>query len=445
MHLLPTVTTAILESPTAQYPIECDYNQDNSSFYSANDTPDKHSIAQSFKFIYQQGDIQYFKHPIVEELDESLGDVKSDIVDRQKVLLLTLEEKILDVEEQLQQLASSLSTMDALISLGTLANEQNLTEPEISDDPVIIIKNGRHLLQELTVDNFVPNDTYLSSEKNVGLITGPNTSGKSVYLKQVGIVVYLAHIGSFVPCERAIIGLTDQIMTRISSVESVSAPQSAFALDLQQISKMVANCTRNSLCLVDEFGKGTTPVDGIALLAATVKYFTKHGGRSLFVLHFTEILHDEILATENMKQVACYRMEVIHNRSTKRPEYIDTDPIFEENQVDASNARNDNLNESACLDWEECTPLFKLKLGITSSSEGLACAGNAGVENTVIRRASDVKSRIKSNQTIDVPEDTEPSFQLDFHQKSLLQIFLRCNDWDEDRCGDNLAAFKKAL
>jgi len=163
-------------------------------------------------------------------------------------------------------------------------------------------------------------------------------SGKSVYLKQVGLIVYLAHIGSFVPCERAIIGLTDKILTRINSVETgtttqkdikltnpnftptkVSSSQSSFALDLTQTSRILSSHTDRSLCLLDEFGKGTTPIDGIALLAATVKHFVKHKGKAMFVLHFTEIIHDLILHEKDMMAIQCFRMETHspHPRGTK--------------------------------------------------------------------------------------------------------------------------------
>ena len=119
--------------------------------------------------------------------------------------MLQIEEVLLDNESQLQTLNHVIASIDAIISLGTIAIEQHLICPEIIDDDnnniinnssnVIIIKNGRHLLQECTVDSFVSNDTYITNEKNIALITGPNMSGKSVYLKQVGLIVYLAHIG----------------------------------------------------------------------------------------------------------------------------------------------------------------------------------------------------------------------------------------------------------
>lgn len=359
-----------------------------------------------FRFVFQQAGVHYFKHRIVEALDASVGDIKSDIADRQRVLLLQLEEILLDCESDLLQLSIALSTLDALISLGTLAVEQRLVAPEIVDQSVILIKAGRHLLQELTVDNFVPNDTYISPEKNVALISGPNTSGKSVYLKQVALMVYLAHIGSYVPCQRARIGLTDRIFTRIASTETVSAPQSAFALDLMQVSRMLRAHTKRSLCLVDEFGKGTMPVEGIALLAAVVKHFAERGGSAVFVLHFTEILHDAILSAEVMQRVSCFRME------TLQP------------------SEGDDEDDGAC--YRERTPLFTLKNGVATSSVGIPCARSAGVEEAVLQRAAQIKHQVAQRHPIQPHASRARSIFRDPRHAELLVKFLSTKNWTSD-------------
>lgn len=208
-----------------------------------------------FEFIYKQDSTYFYKHPIVVQLDDKYGDVVSSMKDRQKQVLLCLEDVVLDHEVVLQTLICNIAELDAFISLATISKELKFSKPTISEIENIIIRNGRHPLQELTVDTFVPNDTYLSQEKFIGIITGPNNSGKSVYVKQVGVIVYLAQIGSFVPCELAIIGLCDSIMTRVSSVETISSMQSSFTIDLTQVGFMIRNATKRSLLLLDEFGK----------------------------------------------------------------------------------------------------------------------------------------------------------------------------------------------
>lgn len=383
----------------------------------------------SFVFVYKQDGIHYYKHFIVCELDRTIGDIKSLISDRRKALMLGLEDLVLDAEQQLQQLSTVVSTIDALISLGTLAVEQSLVCPEIAEEPVILIKGGRHLLQQLTVDAFIPNDTCISTDKNVALITGPNTSGKSVYLKQVALIVYLAHIGSFVPCEKARIGLTDAILTRINSVETVSAPQSAFALDLQQMSKMLRSHTARSLCVVDEFGKGTTPVDGIALLAATVKHFALHKGSAIFVLHFTEIMDDQILSTDLMRSISCFQMQTYNPRSSSSSS---------SSRGGGGGARAGGRGDDYCeaedpSDWDECAPLFKLHRGVAQSSQGIACAKSAGVDETILQRASYIKSCVLSHSTIRPIINTQALDAIRDNAR-LITLFLSCstNNWLQD-------------
>lgn len=279
-------------------------------------------------------------------------------------------------------MAAMLKKIDAIISLGVIATEMDFVRPEIVDESVIIIKEGRHLLQELTVEGaFVPNDTFVNTNKNIALITGPNSSGKSVYLKQVGLLVYLAHIGSWLPCTNAVIGLTDRIMTRITSFESVAAAQSSFSLDLGQVAKMLKAHTTRTLCLIDEFGKGTTPVDGIALLASTVRHFAVSKAKVIFVLHFTEILHPAILGAAVMECVNTFSMET--HKQTRQPvgEGLSSDDDASDRDFgDNSDHHNSSKwsNRYSNNDEEEPMPLFRLKLGVAPSSDGIVCARNAG-------------------------------------------------------------------
>lgn len=338
---------------------------------------------EGFQFIYAQGDSCYYKHKIVLKLDDTIGDVQSSIIDRQRSLLLEVEDILLDAEVPLQQMAAMLKKIDAIISLGVIAIEMDFVRPEIVDESVIIIKEGRHLLQELTVEGaFVPNDTFVNTHKNIALITGPNSSGKSVYLKQVGLLVYLAHIGSWLPCTNAVIGLTDRIMTRITSFESVAAAQSSFSLDLGQVAKMLKAHTTRTLCLIDEFGKGTTPVDGIALLASTVRHFVISKAKVIFVLHFTEILHPAILDAAVMECVNTFSMETHKPTRQSVGEGLSSDDDASDRDFGDNSEQNNSSKRSnrySNNDEEEPMPLFRLKLGVAPSSDGIICARNAGM------------------------------------------------------------------
>jgi DNA mismatch repair protein MSH5 len=321
-----------------------------------------------FEPIFAQNGRQYFKHAAVRALDDRIGDIHSTILDTQKVLLRGVEDSVLDLEPDLQRVGSALADVDALLALGIVAAEMDFVRPDISEEPIIAIKQGRHPLQELTVDIFVPNDTLVSETSNVGVITGPNGSGKSVYVKQVGVLVYLAHIGSWLPCEKAIIGLTDKILTRIESVESVTTPSSSFALDLTQMNRMLATHTQRSLCLVDEFGKGTAPIDGIAMLATIIAKFVSTKTRALFVLHFTEVLDARLLGQETLDSLSVFRMETVFDPATNP-------------------AAKHILH----------TPVYKLGVGICEDSQGMACAKEAGVPDEVLERSYHIKECMQSH------------------------------------------------
>lgn len=124
----------------------------------------------------------------------------------------------------------------------------------------------------MTVDTFIPNDTKIFNDGRINIITGPNYSGKSIYVKQVALIVFLSHIGSFVPAESATVGLTDRIFCAMGS-KLMTAEQSTFMIDLHQVGMMLRQATSKSLCLLDEFGKGTLNEDGVGLLGGAINHF----------------------------------------------------------------------------------------------------------------------------------------------------------------------------
>jgi len=199
------------------------------------------------------------------QLDSDIGDLDSFIKDTENLIKSELEDDILDSEGELRSTFSALAELDCILSLTSCAADLNFTRPEIvqGNSPVIYIENGRHPLQELIIEGaFIKNDTMVDEENRVNIITGSNFSGKSCYTRQVGVLVYLAHIGSFLPCDRAKISITDQILARISSVETCAVPQSSFQLDLTQMAVILRQSTPKTLVLIDEFGKGTAPASG---------------------------------------------------------------------------------------------------------------------------------------------------------------------------------------
>uniref|UniRef100_A0A0E0PPH4 DNA mismatch repair protein MSH5 n=1 Tax=Oryza rufipogon TaxID=4529 RepID=A0A0E0PPH4_ORYRU len=166
---------------------------------------------------------------------------------------------------------------------------------------------------EMTVDTFVPNDTKIRSSGRINIITGPNYSGKSIYIKQVALVVFLAHIGSFVPADSAIVGLTDRIFCAMGS-KSMTSEQSTFMIDLHQVGTMLRHATSRSLCLLDEFGKGTLTEgkNGIGLLGGTISHFTDYDcpPKVLLSTHLTQIFTESYLPQS--EHIKCYTMSVLN-------------------------------------------------------------------------------------------------------------------------------------
>lgn len=257
----------------------------------------------------------YFKSSETREMDDHFGDVYGIISDREIEISHELAQHVLQYEELITTCSDICGELDSLVALAQGAKQYRLCRPRVTHDNVLQIKGGRHILQELTVSSFVPNDTLLvggiGRDARSGhdtdiprltgsthelpsmlVLTGPNYSGKSVYLKQVALIVFMAHVGCFVPADSADIGLTDKILSRVTTRETVSRAQSAFMIDLQQISLALSLATRRSLLIIDEFGKGTESSDGAGLACAVMEHLLSLGPERPKVIgatHFHEI------------------------------------------------------------------------------------------------------------------------------------------------------------
>jgi len=238
----------------------------------------------------------YFKTQSCVDLDRRFGDILSRIRDLESQLVRHLEVQILASLPALLAAQTVLAELDCLLALATAAVELKLTRPRLVDSAVLDIKEGWHPLLH-NASQLVPNSCRMcvapKAESRMMLLTGLNASGKTFYLRMVGLIAFLAQIGSFVPAEAATVGLVDAIFTRMVSHESTLANASAFMVDLTQMAHMIRHSTKRSLCLVDEFGKGTNAQDGISYLYACLRHFLDRGAscpRLLACTHFTELL-----------------------------------------------------------------------------------------------------------------------------------------------------------
>ena len=198
--------------------------------------------------------------------------------------------------ERILILADTLAHIDIFSALAEVAVRNNYSRPKLTTDDVILISGGRHPVveQSLAGENFIPNDTYLSNkDSQLIILTGPNMSGKSTYLRQVALIVLLAQIGSFVPADSATIGLVDRIFTRIGAQEDIASGQSTFMVEMIETANILNNATPRSLIILDEIGRGTSTYDGLSIAHAVAEYIHNHprmGTKTIFATHYHELV-----------------------------------------------------------------------------------------------------------------------------------------------------------
>ncbi len=234
--------------------------------------------------------------PDLKEKEALILGAEERINDLEYELFVDIRNKIGENVDRIKQTAAVISRLDVLISFSIVAIENNYNCPEIQDNDIIDIKEGRHpVVEEMLEKTFVPNDTYLDREENRFLIiTGPNMSGKSTYMRQVAIIVLLAQIGCFIPAEKAKIGIVDRIFTRVGASDDLTTGQSTFMVEMNEVANIVNNASKRSLIILDEVGRGTSTYDGVSIAWAVSEYINnleKIGARTLFATHYHELTH----------------------------------------------------------------------------------------------------------------------------------------------------------
>ncbi|MBQ7677549.1 MAG: DNA mismatch repair protein MutS [Lachnospiraceae bacterium] len=210
-----------------------------------------------------------------------------------------LYRKVLDqVSEQIdriQRTAKQVALLDVLQSFAFVASNEHYVCPTITTDGVIDIKNGRHPVIERMIDHqmFIANDTYLDNkDSRISIITGPNMAGKSTYMRQTALLVLMAQIGSFIPCDEAKIGIVDRIFTRVGASDDLASGQSTFMVEMNEVANILRHATKDSLLILDEIGRGTSTFDGLAIAWAVVEYISDKkiiGAKTLFATHYHEL------------------------------------------------------------------------------------------------------------------------------------------------------------
>ncbi|MBL3647098.1 DNA mismatch repair protein MutS [Bacillus sp. RHFS10] len=242
--------------------------------------------------------------PELKEKEALILEAENNICELEYELFTELREKVKLYIPRLQQLAKQMSELDALQCFATISENRHYTKPEFSEDEVEVVE-GRHPVVEKVMDSqeYVPNNCMMGDNRQMLLITGPNMSGKSTYMRQIALISIMAQIGCFVPAKKAVLPIFDQIFTRIGAADDLISGQSTFMVEMLEAKNAIVNATKNSLILFDEIGRGTSTYDGMALAQAIIEYVHDHiGAKTLFSTHYHEltVLEDKLPQLKNV-------------------------------------------------------------------------------------------------------------------------------------------------
>lgn len=231
--------------------------------------------------------------PELKQFEDKVLSSKSRALNREKLLYEALLDRIVQEVSALQLAAESLAELDVLNNLAERATSLKLTAPHFTQNSIISIEDGRHLVVEQVSDTpFVPNSTLLNEEQRMLIITGPNMGGKSTYMRQTALITLLAYTGSFVPAKQVKLGPIDRIFTRIGASDDLASGRSTFMLEMTEMATILNNATTQSLVLMDEIGRGTSTFDGLSLAFSSAEYLASHiKALALFSTHYFELTH----------------------------------------------------------------------------------------------------------------------------------------------------------
>jgi len=232
--------------------------------------------------------------PELKEYESLILNAEERLVELETTLFRALCGEISQYAPRLLKTAQAIAELDVYSALAEVAIRQRYARPELVEENVIEIRGGRHPVVEnrLRDEPFVPNDVTLTNDELVHVITGPNMSGKSTFLRQVALIVLMAQIGSFVPAESARLGIVDRIFTRIGAEDAISAGQSTFMVEMVETANILNHCSPRSLVVLDEIGRGTSTYDGIAIARALIEFMHNHPqarAKTLFATHYHEL------------------------------------------------------------------------------------------------------------------------------------------------------------
>ena len=310
-----------------------------------------------------------FINPRLKKIEEEMLSARQSEIALENSLYRQVKDKLRKNIQDIMQIADIIANIDVYSALSKVAIENDYVKPIVANDNNLIIKNGRHPVIEKIIQNedFVPNDTTLE-DGQTHIITGPNMAGKSTYMRQVALIILMAHIGSYVPCSFASIPLTDSIYTRIGASDDLSMGQSTFMVEMIEVSNILKNATKNSFVILDEIGRGTSTYDGMSLAFAIVEYIAENiKSKTLVSTHY----HELTSLADKFKNIKNYCMLVDDNTQIKF--------------------------------------LKKIIEGKADKSYGIHVAQLANVPYEVLERASIILSKLENKDIKNVPKSQKTS------------------------------------
>lgn len=336
-----------------------------------------------------------FITPELKAFEDKALSAKSRALAREKQLYDELLDILISHIAPLQDSAAALAELDVISNLAERALNLDLCRPAFSEQPVLDIKQGRHLVVEHVLTTpFVANDVELDDETRMLIITGPNMGGKSTYMRQTALIVLLAHIGSFVPAQRCTLSLVDRIFTRIGSSDDLAGGRSTFMVEMSETANILHNASANSLVLMDEVGRGTSTFDGLSLAWAAAEQLATLKAWTLFATHYFEL--------------------------TSLPERL--------NSVA-------NVHLSATEHQDRIVFLHHVRSGPANQSYGLAVAQLAGVPNAVIARAREHLKQLEDSSLMQAKQsnsNTQRPIQNDLFATQPHHLLLELQDINPD-------------
>lgn len=359
--------------------LKIDYNKKDGYYFHVTNSNLSHVPDHFFRKATLKNSERYGTEELA-KIEGQMLEAREKSADLEYEIFMRIRQEVEKYIGRLQALAKGLATVDVLQSFAVVAELQHLVRPDFTENREVAIENGRHAVVEkvMGTQTYIPNSIYLDNQTDMQLITGPNMSGKSTYMRQLAMIVIMGQMGSYVPADKAELPIFDAIFTRIGAADDLVSGQSTFMVEMMEANKAVRLATKDSLILFDELGRGTATYDGMALAQAIIEYIHDHiGAKTLFATHYHELT-----------------------------------------ALDTALSHLENVHVSTLEQNGQVTFLHKIASGPADKSYGIHVAKIAGLPNDLLHRADHILKNLEQQAAQVSSASSEP------HQDATGQLDL---------------------